>query len=70
MRLIFFGAVQTTQQFIDLLKKSKSPVIVNVSSGLGSLTIHNNSQNPNYRIYDAYSCSKTALNAFTLMLAD
>lgn len=66
----FFGAVQTTQQFINLLKKSKSPVIVNVSSGLGSLAIHNNSQNPNYKIYDAYSCSKTALNAFTVMLAN
>ena len=66
----FFGAVQTTQQFLDLLRKSKNPVIVNVSSGLGSLAIHSSSQNPNYRIYDAYSCSKTALNAFTVMLAN
>jgi NAD(P)-dependent dehydrogenase (short-subunit alcohol dehydrogenase family) len=66
----FFGAVQTTQQFIPLLKKSKVPRIVNVSSGLGSLTIHSNTENPNYKIYDAYSCSKTALNAFTVMLAN
>lgn len=66
----FFGAVQTTQQFIQLLKKSKSPRIVNVSSGLGSLTIHSDTQNSNYKIYDAYSCSKTALNAFTVMLAN
>ena len=66
----FFGAVQTTQQFISLLKKSHEPVIVNVSSELGSLTVHNNTQNPNYGIYDAYSCSKTALNAFTVMLAN
>ena len=66
----FFGAVQTTQQFIDLLKKSNEPIIVNVSSELGSLTIHNSTQNPNYTIYDAYSCSKTALNAFTVMLAN
>ncbi len=66
----FFGAVQTTQQFIYLLKKSKTPVIVNVSSGLGSLTLHNNTQNPNYKIYDVYSCSKTALNAFSVMLAN
>jgi NAD(P)-dependent dehydrogenase (short-subunit alcohol dehydrogenase family) len=66
----FFGAVQTTQQFIDLLRKSNKPVIVNVSSELGSLTIHNNTRNPNYGIYDAYSCSKTALNAFTVMLAN
>ena len=65
----FFGAVQTTQQFIELLKKSNEPRIVNVSSGLGSLTIHSSTQNPNYAIYDAYSCSKTALNAFTVLLA-
>ena len=30
----FFGAVQTTQQFIDFLKKSDNPIIVNVSSAL------------------------------------
>lgn len=66
----FFGAVQTTQQFIRLLKKSSAPRIVNVSSELGSLAVHNNTQNPNYGIYDAYSCSKTALNAFTVMLAN
>ena len=66
----FFGAVQTTQEFIPLLKKSNAPVIVNVSSELGSLTIHNKRQNPNYEIFDAYSCSKTALNAFTVMLAN
>lgn len=66
----FWGAVQTTRHFIDLLKKSSDPVVVNVSSELGSLTIHNTTKNPNYSIYDAYSCSKTALNAFTVMLAN
>lgn len=66
----FFGAVQTTQQFLPLLKKSSEPRIVNVSSGLGSLALHSNTQNPNFAIYDAYSCSKTALNAFTVMLAN
>ena len=66
----FFGAVQTTQQFIPLLKKSDEPVIINVSSELGSLTLHNSTQNPNYGIYDAYSSSKTALNAFTVLLAN
>jgi len=63
----FFGAVQTTQQFIDLLKKSDEPRIVNVSSGLASLTYHSSSSD--FAIYAAYSCSKTALNAFTVMLA-
>ncbi|ANI89605.1 neomenthol dehydrogenase [Arachidicoccus ginsenosidimutans] len=65
----FFGAIQTTQQFIDLLKKSDEPRIINVSSPLGSLSFQSNSQNPNHRIYDVYSCSKTALNAFTVLLA-
>lgn len=65
----FFGAVQATQAFIDLLKKSDEPRIVNVSSRLASLTIQTESDNPNLRIYDAYSCSKTALNAFTVLLA-
>lgn len=63
----FFGAVQTTQQFIDLLKLSNEPRIVNVSSGLASLTYHSSS--PDFAIYAAYSCSKTALNAYTVMLA-
>jgi NAD(P)-dependent dehydrogenase (short-subunit alcohol dehydrogenase family) len=66
----FFSAVQVTQQFMNLLKKSKEPRIVNVSSGLGSLTLHNSVLNPNFGIYDAYSCSKTALNSFTVMLAN
>ncbi len=65
----FFGAVQTTQEFIDLLKKSDKPRIINISSQLASLTFHSKSQNPGHRMYDAYSCSKTALNAFTVMLA-
>jgi NAD(P)-dependent dehydrogenase (short-subunit alcohol dehydrogenase family) len=66
----FFGAVETTQQFISILKKSNEPRIVNVSSELGSLTLHSHTQNPNYYLYDAYSCSKAALNAFTVMLAN
>lgn len=65
----FFGVVQTTQQFLPLLKKAKSPLIINVSSELGSLKTHLQTKNPNYLNYDAYSCSKTALNAFTVMLA-
>jgi len=65
----FFGVVQTTQIFLSLLKKSTDPRIINVSSPLGSLTFQMNTTNPNHRIYDAYSSSKTALNAFTVLLA-
>jgi NAD(P)-dependent dehydrogenase (short-subunit alcohol dehydrogenase family) len=67
----FFGAIQTTQSFLPLLEKSAAPVIVNVSSELGSLARHSSpDRNPNWDNYDAYSCSKTALNAFTLALAN
>ena len=67
----FFGLVQITQQFISLLKKSNDPRIINVSSSLGSLTLHSNPEsNPaSWGAYDAYGSSKTALNAFTVMLA-
>lgn len=67
----FFGAVQTTQIFLPLLRKSAAPVIVNVSSELGSFARHSSAdRNPNWDNYDAYSCSKSALNAFTLALAN
>jgi NAD(P)-dependent dehydrogenase (short-subunit alcohol dehydrogenase family) len=63
--------VQTTQAFLPLLERSAAPVIVNVSSELGSLARHSGAErNPNWDNFDAYSCSKTALNAFTLALAN
>ncbi len=66
----FFGTIQTTQQFIPLLKKSKEPVIINVTSEVGSLAMNSSpSRNPNYNNYNAYGSSKTAVNAFTLMLS-
>ncbi|WP_294207320.1 SDR family NAD(P)-dependent oxidoreductase [uncultured Chryseobacterium sp.] len=65
----FFGAVQTTQLLMGLLQKSEEPRIINVSSPLGSLSVQADSQNPNFRSYDAYSASKTALNAFTVLLS-
>jgi NAD(P)-dependent dehydrogenase (short-subunit alcohol dehydrogenase family) len=36
-----FGVVMVTQAFMDLLQKSAEARIVNVTSGLGSLTLHN-----------------------------
>lgn len=65
-----FGVIATTQAFIDLVKKSEQPRIVNVTSGLGSLTLHND---PNWKYYHvkgaAYTSSKAALNAYTIVLA-
>ena len=66
----FFGAINVTQAFIEVLKKSAAPRIVNVTSGLGSLTLHSD---PAWKYYPvktaAYGTSKSALNAYTIVLA-
>lgn len=66
----FFGVINVTQTFIEALKKSAEPRIVNVTSGLGSLTLHSD---PSWKFYQvktaAYGTSKTALNAYTVVLA-
>lgn len=66
----FFGTIQNTQAFLPLLNKSDLPVIVNVSSELGSLTTHSVNFDPKRIIYDLYSASKAALNAFTILLSN
>jgi NAD(P)-dependent dehydrogenase (short-subunit alcohol dehydrogenase family) len=66
----FFGAVATTQQMLPLLRNSDFRNIVNVSSELGSLTLHNVPDWPFAGVNIlAYNASKTALNAFTVLLA-
>ncbi|HEU4551584.1 MAG TPA: SDR family oxidoreductase [Chitinophaga sp.] len=66
----FFGAVHVTQAFMELLKKSGAPRIVNVTSGLASLTLHSDPAWKYYAIKSAaYGPSKTALNAYTVALA-
>jgi NAD(P)-dependent dehydrogenase (short-subunit alcohol dehydrogenase family) len=66
----FFATVMVTQKMLPLIKKSKAARIVNVSSGLGSLTLNADPNNEfsGYRIL-GYSASKAALNMFTVMLA-
>jgi NAD(P)-dependent dehydrogenase (short-subunit alcohol dehydrogenase family) len=67
----FFGAIQTTQAFLPLLRKSSQAAIINVSSEVGSLGVHTaTDRNPNRAKYHAYGCSKVALNGFTVMLAN
>ncbi|HLY71417.1 MAG TPA: SDR family NAD(P)-dependent oxidoreductase [Puia sp.] len=67
----YFGAIRTTQQFLSLLQKSMLPRIINISSEVGSLTMHSSpGRNPNWNLYNAYGSSKTALNSFTVMLAN
>jgi NAD(P)-dependent dehydrogenase (short-subunit alcohol dehydrogenase family) len=66
----FFAVVALTQALLPLLREAPAGRIVNLSSILGSLTMHSN---PSSGIYDkkafAYDSSKTALNAFTVHLA-
>jgi len=66
----FFGVIEVTQAFIDLLQLSSEPRIVNVTSGLGSLTLHSD---PTWKYYPfkaaAYMTSKAALNGYTIALA-
>jgi NAD(P)-dependent dehydrogenase (short-subunit alcohol dehydrogenase family) len=67
----YFGAIRTTQVFLPLLRKSPSPHIINISSEVGSLTLHTSEgRNPNWNNFHAYGSSKTALNSFTVMLAN
>jgi len=66
----FFGAVQVAQAMLPLLRKSAAGRIVNMSSGLGSLAQNSDSYWMGYDVNIlAYNSSKTALNAFTVMLA-
>lgn len=65
-----FAVVAVTQALLPLLRKSDAGRIVNVSSILGSNTLH---ADPSSGIYDfkvpAYNVSKTAVNGWTVHLA-
>ncbi|MBS0659299.1 MAG: SDR family oxidoreductase [Verrucomicrobia bacterium] len=65
-----FGLIETTQAFLPLLRKSEAGRIVNLTSILGSITLHSD---PTSFVYDtktpAYNVSKAAVNAWTVQLA-
>jgi NAD(P)-dependent dehydrogenase (short-subunit alcohol dehydrogenase family) len=66
----FFAVVALTQTLLPLIRKSPAGRIVNLSSILGSLTLHADPSSPFYSMKSfAYDASKTALNAFTVHLA-
>jgi len=69
-RVNFLGTVAVTQAMLPLLRKASSASIVNVSSGLGSLT---KSSDPAWDHVAAkflgYAASKAALNMLTVQLA-
>src|ERR1700731_139357 len=65
-----FGLVATTQALLPLLRKSAAGRIVNLSSILGSNTLHATPGSPIYESkLPAYDVSKSAVNAYTVHLA-
>jgi NAD(P)-dependent dehydrogenase (short-subunit alcohol dehydrogenase family) len=74
MRAVFetnvFGVIAVTQELLPLLREAPAARIVNVSSGVGSLTRNSDPAHPNRSIFGpVYPASKTALNAITLAMA-
>lgn len=66
----FFSVITLTQTLLPLIRKAPAGRIVNLSSILGSLTLHADPSSPIYNAKAfAYDASKTALNAFTVHLA-
>ncbi|MEU2092899.1 SDR family NAD(P)-dependent oxidoreductase [Nocardia beijingensis] len=65
-----FGTVRVLHAFLPLLGRSTAPVVVNVSSGLASLTHISTPGSPAYAYPGvAYPASKTAVNAITVQYA-
>jgi len=65
-----FGLVRATQAFLPLLEASAAPVIVNVSSGLGSLAVTTDPERFESTIISlAYTSSKSAVNMLTSQYA-
>lgn len=65
-----FGVVRVTHAFLPLLRRSAAPVVVNVSSGLASLTLVTQEGHPAHAYPGvAYPASKTALNMVTVQYA-
>ncbi|WP_369230468.1 SDR family oxidoreductase [Streptomyces sp. R21] len=65
-----FGVVRVTHAFLPLLQCSAAPVVVNISSGLASLTHLSDPDHPAH-FYPgvAYPTSKTAVNMLTVQYA-
>ncbi|NKJ04303.1 SDR family NAD(P)-dependent oxidoreductase [Rhizobium sp. SG741] len=65
-----FGVIAVTQAMLPLLREAPAGRIVNVTSGVGSLTLN---ADPNFPYRSGfgvvYAASKTALNAITLSFA-
>ncbi len=64
-----FGVLAVYQAMLPLLRESPNARIVNVSSGVGSLTVNADPTFPYHKFFGPiYSASKTALNGITLAM--
>lgn len=65
-----FGVLAVYQAMVPILRDTPNARIVNVSSGMGSLTLNSDPDFPLRPLFDVnYAASKTALNALTLAMA-
>ncbi|HXZ18176.1 MAG TPA: SDR family NAD(P)-dependent oxidoreductase [Roseiarcus sp.] len=65
-----FGVLAVSQAMLPLMRQAKAARIVNVSSGVGSLTLNADPASRYRSIFGpSYPASKTALNAITLAMA-
>ncbi len=65
------GVARVTAAFIDLMRKSAAPRIVNVSTSVASLSLQSNPDWPayGYAKFAVYASSKAAMNMYTVHLA-
>ncbi|MEQ8581456.1 MAG: SDR family NAD(P)-dependent oxidoreductase [Marinoscillum sp.] len=65
------GTARVTNAFIDLLRKSDEPRVVNLSTSVASLALQSDPNWPayDYAKYAVYAASKAALNMYTIHLA-
>lgn len=65
-----FGVLAVFQAMAPILRRTPGARVVNISSGVGSLTLNSDTDFPLRPIFDAsYAASKAALNALTLAMA-
>ncbi len=67
----YFGLIEVTNAFLPLVRKSDQGRIVNVSSILGSLDTQSDAESPFAPVKVlAYNSSKSAVNSYTVHLAE
>lgn len=68
-----YGTLRVIQAFTELLEKSREPQIINISSSIGSLTLHSDDKwkyFENANLFMVYAVSEAALNMYTISLAN